>query len=265
MDDTDSFITAAAVVAAIVLWWSWFRRAANIFAPRCPLPWRLAVMALPPLLVISLVTTLHYVAAPDVKDNSGYLTLFSAVGTLSLYGASFFSSLAGLDPLANGIEGGNRAAILSVAGLWSATTVLNIGANIGSGEDISTTLIPLAIGLGLLGLFLAVVSWSTDLLPAIASARRTAAGVRLGALALSASLPLANAASGDWISLPATLGDMISVTPQLVLLVGAAWVVERVWPSAELRSFASILTRAVAPSLGFLALAAGLTWKIGGN
>lgn len=256
MDDNELVVCFAASIAATFLWGRWFRRAASVFAPRCPTGLRLLLIAVPPALLASLAWMLHAYAPADVKNDPGYLTLFCAVGAVTLYAGCALASVLGMNPISDGIERVNSGVVAAVVGLWFGVTALNVGSNIGAGATITTTLFPLAIACGEIGLFAIAVAWCSGFTEAVARDQSLAAGFRFAGFVFSASLPLARAASGDWVSYSATMRDLMMAAPALACLLVAATILERVWPSSASRSALAVFFRGIIPSLSSV----GLTW-----
>lgn len=196
---------------------------------------------------------LRTLADGEVRGDGWLQALFVAGGMTAIAVATEVAGLLGVNALADGIERRNRSARIAVVGLWIATTVCSIGANIGEGDTIGTTFGPLTIALGSLLLVLAVVSAATRGYVAIAMERSMAAGWRFAGLAIGASLPLAQAASGDWVSIEATLDDFVRAAPVLLALLAAAVGVEGFVARRPVVT-SDVWSRGIAPAAVFLAI-----------
>lgn len=187
------------------------------------------------------------VAAKEVRTTPGYQVLFvGATATAFAFGTTAFSAL-GLDPARDGVERSNRAARLAVVGLWIAITICSIGANIGEGDTVLSTLIPLALGTLALAGLTGLLSAATDGLPGIVIEHDVRAGMRLVGLLVAWSFPLAHASAGDWQSVSATLHDFKAASPMLLALLCAGIFVEKqmpslLWPAALYPILAAIAT-----------------------
>ncbi len=229
MDGDEVFVLIAAIVLTLATWVPWFNRVFGTFSPRCPRGWRIQIFVTPLIAVAALGFGVSRYADAEVRGNFGYILLFTAVGAVVLRGLVEWLALAGVEVVAEIIERGNRAAWPVGLGVALAAVALNIGANIGEGDTIYTTLGPLALASGLWVAFGTASAALTSLPTAIASGRDMHASVRFGALLLGASLPLAKAASGNWVSVDAVLRDFMEASVFLVaLLVLAVWLEKRV-------------------------------------
>ena len=260
MDDGEVLVAIGALVISGVLWSRWFYRVAVVFAPRTSRALRAAVIAAPPLFLTIVAIGLHLTAPVDVKNSPGYITLFTLVAAVTLFVGSTVLRYVGVDILTNGIEGGNLSTVIAGTGAWAGAAALNIGANIGQGAEIYTTLFPLALGVVMLAAFTALVAWCTALPESITGMRSIAAGIRLGSLLLSASLPLAAKASGDWVSASGTFDDLVSSTPALLVLAASGWIVEKAWPPTSSNRMGDVLARGILPALWFAALGFVFAW-----
>jgi len=176
---------------------------------------------------LALIIALTFYAAQEVRESLGYRTLFVAAAALEIELVSRGMTVLGLGPLDDGLERNNPAARLATIGVWVACTLGAIGSNLGEGDETYTTLIPMmldAIGLLAMGLLAAI---ATRGFMAVVVEHNRHAGVRLGAFFIAAGLPLAHAASGDWVSLEDTLGDFGMACAPEAMLMGVFLIVER--------------------------------------
>jgi hypothetical protein len=168
----------------------------------------------------ALILVLTFYAAREVRESLGYRILFVGAAAVEIEVVSRGMSVLGLGPLEDGLERDNRAARYAAIGIWIACTLGAIGSNLGEGDEIYTTLIPMildSVGLLIVG-FLASIA--TRGFKTVVVERDDWAGVRLGAFFVSAGLPLARAASGDWVSLTDTLVDFgVACVPEGILVV----------------------------------------------
>lgn len=205
---------------------------------------------------VALWAALRFFAAREVRETIGYQLLFLAAGIIALEMSTHAFAALGLDAHGDALERNNPAALPAVIGLWIAVTNCAIGANLGEGDDIFTTLVPLALAaLILIGFGL---GWSagTRGFAGVVVERDRAAGLRCGGALIAASLPLAKAASGDWVSLSATLRDFAAALPFEALLLAVTLAVESAGQRARRagRAWASRPGGCVLPALAYLGL-----------
>jgi hypothetical protein len=175
---------------------------------------------------VALWLALTFFAAEEVRASMGYRLMFLAAGVLLLELVAGGIALLGLDSCADGLERNNAAARIAFLGLCVGCMVCAIGANIGEGDDIGSTFVPLALcALGLLGSGLALAAGSRGYAN-VTIEHDVRAGVRLGASFIGVSLPLSQAASGDWESLEATLTDFGSAVPWVSAIVALSLAME---------------------------------------
>jgi hypothetical protein len=167
----------------------------------------------------ALILVLTFYAAREVRESLGYRILFVAAAAVEIELVSRGMSVLGLGPLEDGLERNNRAARFAAVGVWVACTLGAIGSNLGEGDEIYTTLIPMTLAAtGLLAMAL-LASIVTRGFKTVVVERDDYAGMRLGAFFISAGLPLAQAASGDWVSLTDTLVDYgVACVPEGILI-----------------------------------------------
>ena len=211
---------------------------------------------------VTVFVALGIIADEKVRESVGYRVLFTATAGLSLLAMFGVLRVFGLGPLRAAVLQANPAAAGVAIAVAAAVAMLNIGANIGTGDTILSTFVPVAFGCGELTLYLAGLAWATALPEAVASGRSPAAAWRLGALTMGGALPVAQQASGDWVSAPKTIGAMTLAVPVLIVLVVLAMSVERYWPATAPGEERGGWSRGPWPAAGFAAAAVFLTWAM---
>jgi hypothetical protein len=203
--------------------------------------------------LIAVVVALQTLAPDNVRTSGNVRLLFIAATVAAIAITTLGFALLGIDALGDGIESNNPAARLSVLCLWPAVTICAIGANIGEGSFVGTTLMPLALTVIFLLMLAGIFSATTTAFTTIASDRDLGAAMRLAGVTLAWSLLLAHAAQGDWVSLRATLRDFIVAISESFGVLLFAIVVERRSSSSSREG--SFVSRAVVPAIGYVALA----------
>jgi hypothetical protein len=141
-----------------------------------------------------------------------------------------------------------------------ATTLCVCGANIGQGPTVGTTLGPLCLAVGALGLLWVIVAALTGRSASIRLDRDRASGLRLAGLLVSWGLVLGRAVAGDWVSTAATLRDFAMQGWPTLPLLGVAVAVETWVRPRRSGPSPSLAINGLAPALCYLASA--VLWLI---
>jgi hypothetical protein len=197
-------------------------------------------------------------ASREVRQDLGLQALFVAGGMTAVAGVTEIVGIFGLHAVDDGIERNNPAARAAVAGLWIATTLCSIAANLGEGDFVGTTFAPLAIALMVLLTLCAAYSAATRGFAVITVERDRAAGIRFAGWVIAASIPLAKASRGDWVSLTATLRDFALELPALALGLALALGFEMWIRRSGMESPINSWKRGVGPAALYLGVAASL-------
>ncbi len=227
MGNDESFLLLAATIVAVAAWGSWFVHVLRFFSPDCPKWYRGVLVLTPPACLSTLALAVSRYYSAEVRGNAGYILLFTAVGAVILRATLTLLNLLGLDVVGSAVGQRNAAVLPAIVGAWLAGLTLNIGANIGEGRTVYTALGPLVLACALLAGFALLVGTITQVSDSIVSGRNLAAGLRFGALMLGAGLPLAVAASGDWVSIHGILHKFLLSVPVLVGLLVLGWLADR--------------------------------------
>jgi hypothetical protein len=207
------------VIAAIGIWYKWYASLSTTFAPAAKTSVRILLGFLPVVCLVIFSTAFFLYADPSATDDIDYSLGFIGLFLFSLRLILEVIRVIGIQPLNDSLERANPAVIPAVVGTLLGTTALNIGANIGQGDEIGTTLFPLAMGLALWIGFGVLLGAITPLIERITVTRESLAGLTFGLIWFSASLPLARAAAGDWVSFAATTIDFAGALPALLALL----------------------------------------------
>lgn len=210
------------LVFFFIVWGGWYRQLIAAFAPAVSLRLRL-VTGLIPLAAFSAFAGLflRYADASALEDDFWCLA-FPVTGAFSLRFTVLLLAGLQLQFPTEITERNNPAPLPAFAGALLGVAALNVGSNLGRGDEAYTTLFPLALASALWVAFAVLIAACTPLLSTTVTDRRTTASVQLGAVWLTAGLILARAAAGDWISFTATTLDILGALPALLLLLAAA-------------------------------------------
>jgi hypothetical protein len=227
MDSDEQFLAVVFTVLGGVWFFRFSIRALLFTRLGRPPQTRMPLLLFQPVCLAALWFFIATKAAKEVRETIGYQWLFVTATACAFCLATMGFSAFGIDPIADGIERRNKAAQIANGGLWIAVTVCSAGANLGEGDTVFTTLAPLAFSVIILLTFAAGLSAATSGFARVAIAHDATAGIRLAAFLIAASLPLARAGSGDWVSLAATLADFGKALLPLATLLAVAIAVER--------------------------------------
>jgi hypothetical protein len=226
MSDDEVSVGVLAALFATAFWGGGLyaaRRANPLVRPR---PGRAVAVVVLLAALGSVTAALVTGADPQVRSNPGYVVLFLAVAADALAVATLAGSAFGLSALDGFVRGPNAAAGWAVAGLWLATGLVNVGANVGRGDTIDTTLGPLALALATLLLLVGVLGAATGRFRAVRLDRDPPAGVRLAGLFVAWGMVLGRAVAGDWESAWRTWEDFFAYGWTVLVLLAVAVPVE---------------------------------------
>ncbi|MBS0630522.1 MAG: hypothetical protein JSS11_01305 [Verrucomicrobia bacterium] len=218
------------LVLFLIVWGSWYRKLIAAFAPAVSLRLRL-VTGLIPLAAFSAFAGLflRYADASALKDDFWCLA-FPVIGALCLRLTVLLLDGLQLQLPADITGRNNPASLPAFAGALLGVAALNVGSNLGRGDEAYTTLFPLALTSALWVAFAVLLAACTPLLSATVTDRRITASVQLGAVWLTSGLILARAAAGDWVSFSATTLDLLGAMPALAVLLTSARYIGRLAP-----------------------------------
>jgi hypothetical protein len=209
---------------SLLTWLNWYIRLIEIYSPTSSWRTRAPLATAPVVCLLLFFWAFYRFGDQSTVSELEYFLGFAAVCVMSLRLILEVLDFLGVQPQRDAIERSNPASLPTIAGALLAMTALNIGSNIGYGDDIHTTLFPLAVSTGLLLAVVGAVVVFTPVAESIAIGRNLSAGIRFGALWISASIPLARAAAGDWESFITTTIDLVGVLPNLLFLfLVAVW------------------------------------------
>ncbi len=186
--------------------------------------------------IFAFALAVHWVVAvgfapANVRTEPGIQALFVVAHALLALAATHAMAALGLSAIEDGIERNNEAARIAIGAVWLALGICATGAELGEGDSVVTFFAPLVMSALALLALAAAFSAGSRAFAAITQERDRAAGIRFAGLALGWSLPLAQAAHGDWVSLAATAIDFARELPLLLAMLALALVVERRSPT----------------------------------
>ncbi len=196
---------------------------------------RLWLLALPAVcLAIVAAVVWNWADPAQVAGHVDYLILFLA-GAASWFWLTVAAlSALGIHLRYDVVEGGNRAAAISIAGATPATALIYASGNMGAGPTIWTTILPAAIGSLALCLLWFVVEAVALVSDSITIDRDQASGIRIAGWAIASSIVLGRSVAGDWTGWGSTFEHFIQLAwPAAALTAGVILIQIRARPSPE--------------------------------
>lgn len=214
-------------VVALARWASWYVTPMKISRLGIRAASR-RVMALAPIAsAVVLFLVLRTLASFDVRDDARYLLFYMLLGAAWVGLVTTFLPLVGISARDDVIERGNPGAASAIAGAIVGATLCYAGGNVGDGPGWWVVVFAAALATApwfALWLALDGVSGVGD---AITIDRDRASGVRLAGFLIACGLILGRAVAGDWVSIIATVNDVLVVGSPTLVLLGLAALVER--------------------------------------
>jgi hypothetical protein len=213
------------VCAIIILWHRWyFALPGREF--RSP-SWTgtLVLYLAPPLCVGCYGVVLHCVAATNVIEDADVFFSYLAIDVVLSALVVNVLPVLGLDTLADFVERRNPGAVLPLMGALLGIFALNVGANIGEGDEVYTTLFPLGLTMLAWGAYVVLLVGATRYAEKSVVARDPRSALQLAVLIFAGSVPLARQSAGDWVSFEGTTRDILGAFPFLagLLLIAFAF------------------------------------------
>lgn len=257
--DSDDFVPLVITcVVSTIAWSPWYHRAMRTFAPNRANGTRGLLLAAPIALAIIFFVTLGFVADRQVAESVGYRVMYAALALLTMRVLTGVVHIFGLDAIDATLQQRNPAVTTAIGATWVAAVIVNVGANIGSGDTILSTFEPSALGTVILAAFVALLTAVTRLNETICSARLGDAGRRFAGYVLSAALPVARGASGNWTTPDATFWKLVYASSWLPVLFVVAWVIESFW--SRNATVSRPWARGIVPAVVLMACAATIAW-----
>jgi hypothetical protein len=263
MSGDELVVSAIAVGAAAIAWLRWYRLLFSV--PRLgPSRRGRAWLGVSPLLsALILVAVLTTIAAHDVVDDLRYILMYLALGAAWVGLTVWSLPFAGMSPRDDVVERGNAAAAPPCAAAVIALTLCFAGGNVGDGPG--WWVVVFAAAIATLGLF--AVWLVLDVLAALSDAvtieRDAAAGLRLAGFLVACGLVLGRGVAGDWVSVGATIRDVLRSAAPLTGLIPVAAVLERAARPTPERPEPPVGTLGVVPALAYVAGAAAYVVWLG--
>jgi hypothetical protein len=189
---------------------------------------------MPPVCFGVVLVALQTLAADDVRNAPQYIALYAVLGACWVGITMRFAPLFGLYPRQDIVERRNPAAGWVMAGLMLGITFAYSGGNVGNGPGWWVVLACAALSTVTLYAVWCLVDWMTGITEFVTINRDRAAGIRLAAFLAASGLILGWAVAGDWVSVTATVRDLLHRGWLVfVLVVFEAMISAAAHPSAD--------------------------------
>lgn len=263
MSGDELVMLALCGIVAVVGWGRFYLQKVSVETLGAPRPGR-GLLAIVPLLCAALLwLTLRTLASFDVRDASQYLLFYMLMGAAWVAAWLHLGPIAGLSVRDDVLERRNPAAATALTGALVGITLSFAGGNVGDGPGwwvvVFSALLATA-SLFVAWLALDAVSGVTEM---VTVDRDEAAGLRLACFLVAAGLVFGRAVAGDWISAGATVLDFGTVASPVLLLLGAAALVDRASRPTGLRPQAPLVAAGALPGIVYLAAAAAYVLALG--
>jgi uncharacterized membrane protein YjfL (UPF0719 family) len=126
----------------------------------------------------------------------------------------------------------NFAAAIAIGGLLLGSAIAYAGGNIGDGPGWYVVIFSALLSTLTVYAAVCVIALTSDGEERITIDHDVGAAMRLGAVAVGVGIIAGRAAAGDWVSVPATVRDFVTVAWPALPFVAAAIVHERMTPPA---------------------------------
>ncbi|HKQ61374.1 MAG TPA: hypothetical protein VJS92_08770 [Candidatus Polarisedimenticolaceae bacterium] len=221
MADRDGFWLLVAVLGALALWGLYYRRLWALARLRVSKQAYLLLFCAPLFCLALVIYLLSRFAASDVRPSPGYLVFYVALGALVVGVATRLTLWLGVSARDDGLERGNAAAAWTMTGAMIALTLCYLGGNFGEGPGWHVVLFSAVLAIG--GLFAAwgLVELLGGISEAITVDRDLGTGIHMAGFLTACGMILGRAVAGNWVSVPATFHDFISVGWPVLFWVGA--------------------------------------------
>ena len=264
MSEGETVLTVASLVVAVLAWAGLvvaLLRRSPLFRSRALC---LLVLAAAGLSLLALVALLKFFASHDVRDDPKYMFMYTVLGVAWVGVLRFvLGASVGVRARDDVAERANPAAAAVQAGLILGLTLAYAGGNFGDGPGWWVVIASAALSSSaLVGVWYLVESLGR-LASLVTVERDAATGLRAASMLVACGAIFGRAVAGTWQGGDALLADFARLGWPASLIVAAEGVSQLVLrPSVE-SPRPSIALAGVAPSLMYLAIAAGSIYLMG--
>lgn len=255
MSGDEFLVLVACVLVAIFTWGPWLHQAATCARVGCEGRDRWGLYLYPLLCAAILAAVLRFYSSWDVQSSALYTGFYLVMGAAWVGIASRVLALFGLSARDDVIERRNRAAGHAIGGALIGLTLCFAGGNIGDGPGWWVVVISAGLSTAVFFILWNLLNRFTHLADSVTIERDRASGLRLAGYFIGSGLILGRAVAGDWESIDATVVDFVKTAWPVLLVWGAAALMERTFRPTHERPLPSPLTYGLAPLAAYVALA----------
>lgn len=255
MSGDEFLLLIACSLVSVFTWGPWLHQAATCARVGCESRDRWGLYLYPLLCAAMLLVVLRFYASWDVQISPFYIGFYLVMGAAWVGIASRVLAVFGLSARDDVIERRNRAAGHAIGGALIGLTLCFAGANIGNGPGWWVVIISAALSTVTFFVLWILLNRFTHLADSVTIERDPASGLRLAGYFIASGLILGRAVAGDWTSVDATVIDFVKTAWPVLLVWGAAVMMERTFRPTHERPLPPPLQYGLAPLAAYVALA----------
>lgn len=227
MDDIESCLLVGALFAIFIFWTRWYSMFGFVNRLISPLSQRAVLLILPVIITAFIWHILNTLSSFDVQNNFTYLSFYLVIGLTWVGGAATMIPFFGIVPRDDMVERRNQGAMWAVTGALLGLTFCFSGGNVGDGPGWWAVFNSAGYATVTFFILWFTLELLTQVSQMVTVERDLAAGWRLFGFLTALGIILGRAAAGDWFS-PAQMWTvfMSHAWPSLIL-VAAAFIIER--------------------------------------
>jgi len=224
MGEDEVFVLLGSGMTALVFWGIWYFRSVQIAELFGAGSQRLILWLAPVASAVLLFMVLRIWASHDVRDAPQYLIMYSLMGAawVGMFTVLMFPWM-GLHFVHDAIERRNLPSALAIASAMIGFTLAFAGGNIGDGPGWWVVVLSSGLATGTLATCWFALSQGANMAEEISVDRDMAAGLRLSGFLIGGGVICGRGAAGNWVSVPATVADFLSLAWTIVPLLAVTW------------------------------------------
>jgi uncharacterized membrane protein YjfL (UPF0719 family) len=176
---------------------------------------------------------LRLLAADDVRTAPEYLLMYTLMGGAWVGVLAMSSNYLGIHHRDDAVERRNGAAAIALSGLLVGATLAFAGGNMGNGPGWWVVVFSSGLATVTLLLVWSAYAGMTSVVEWITLDHSHAAGLRAAGVLVGCGLIAGRAAAGNWVSAEAALVDFALRCWPVLLVLGAAVMIEKALPAPE--------------------------------
>lgn len=244
-------------------WYAWYLPPIAVESLGARRAGRGLLLLVPVVSLVILFALLKAAAAEDVRDDAGYLALYTLMGAAWTGTAMKLLPFVGLSPADDVVERSNGAAAVAISGALIGCTLCYAGGNIGNGPGWWVVVFSAGLATATLAVLWLLFDRFAHVVDTLTIDRDPAAGLRVFGLLSAAGVVLGRGVAGDWVSVQATLRDFTVLAWPVLALFAAAVLLEHAARPTRERPTPSVTALGVLPAGLYLAAALAYVVSLG--